>query len=82
MAENREQNIENEVEVQENCDQFEMNQESFNKATSAPRSSFAGFSRIIHEVSKLKRMKSFDEREIARVCKCDGHCDICTLQWL
>ena len=80
MAENREQNIENDV--QENCDQFEMNQESFHKATSATRSSFAGFSRIIHEVSKLKRMKSFDERKSARVCKCDGHCDICTLKWI
>ena len=75
MAQNREQNIENDV--QENCDQFEIH-----KAISATRSSFAGFSRIIHEVSKLKRMKSFDERKIARVCKCDGHCDICTLQWL
>ena len=87
MPENKEQNIENKVQdhVEENCDQIEMKEDSLHMAASAPRrSSHAGFSSneiSIHEVSKMKRIQSYEERKSARVCKCYGNCYICTMYW-
>ena len=86
MAENKEQNIENEAQdhEEEDCAQIEIKEDSLHKAASAPRSSFAGFSNneiSTHEVSKLKRIQSFDERKSAIVCKCYGNCYICTMYW-
>ena len=87
MAENREQNIENKVQdhVEENCEQIEMKEDSLHKAASVPRrGSYAGFSSneiSIHEVSKMKRIQSYEERKSARVCKCYGNCYICTMYW-
>ena len=86
MAENKEQNIEDEAQdhEEENCAQIEIKEDSLHKESSAPRSSFAGFSRnelSTQEVSKFKRIQSFDERKSARVCKCYGNCYICTMYW-
>ena len=86
MAENKEQNIENKAQdhEEEDCDQIEIKEDSLHKAASAPRSSFAGFSNneiSTNEVSKLKRIQSFDERKSAIVCKCYGNCYICTMYW-
>ena len=87
MAESKEQNIENEAQdhEEEDCAQIDIKEDSLHhKAASAPRSSFAGFSNneiSTNEVSKLKRIQSFDERKSAIVCKCYGNCYICTMYW-
>ena len=80
MAENNFQNTESgfQTPVEETCDQIELK----NKAVAAaPRNSYAGYSNnelSNDEISKLKRIQSFDERKNEKDCKCRT-CIICIM---